>query len=391
MVYAVTPCSAHDAANVNLVGLLLLLLPLPAHAFDTPADMGPPRVYLCARAAQAPVIDGVLDDAAWRDVAWTEPFTDIEGARRPAPAFATTAAMRWDEQYFYFAFRLEEPHLQASCRQRDSYIYQLDNDIEIFMDPDGSNHLYAELELNALNTAWDLLLIRPYRDGGPAVHAWDIAGLRTAVHLDGTLNDPSDQDRGWTVEVAMPWDVLGQMAGRAAPPADGDIWRVNFSRVQWDFLPDPAGGYTKARDPETGRPLPEHNWVWSPQSLIAMHMPENWGEVMFVTEDQPHDRTAPFRASKEHRAIALSRQLMRVYYAQRQRHETHGAYTADLTALELTYPELAYPQLAYPELEMSNLQLVAGTDFFRATLPTPVGVLTVDEQGRLTRTPLRKD
>ena len=40
-----------------------------------------------------------------------------------------------------------------------------------------------------------------------AVNAWEITGLKTAVHIDGTLNDPRDTDRGWTVEInpaAMP-------------------------------------------------------------------------------------------------------------------------------------------------------------------------------------------
>ena len=48
----------------------------------------------------------------------------------------------------------------------------------------------------------------PYRDGGPAIDAWDIRGLRTGVEVDGTLNDPLDEDRGWSVEIAIPWDVL---------------------------------------------------------------------------------------------------------------------------------------------------------------------------------------
>ena len=56
---------------------------------------------------------------------------------------------------------------------------------------------------------------------------------RSAVHLDGTLNDPRDADRGWSIELAFPWKVLGELARRPAPPRDGDQWRVNFSRVQW--------------------------------------------------------------------------------------------------------------------------------------------------------------
>ena len=57
-----------------------------------------------------------------------------------------------------------------------------------------TTHNYYELEINALNTVWDLLLSKPYRDGGKAVTSWNIDGLETTVHLYGTLNDPTDVD-----------------------------------------------------------------------------------------------------------------------------------------------------------------------------------------------------
>lgn len=255
-------------------------------AVEIPVDLGevrtgpwPPRGYACRRAPGPLTIDGRLDDAAWEQAAWTDDFVDIEGDRKPVPRHRTRAKMLWTDEDFLFAAELEEPHLWATLTARDAIIFH-DNDFEIFIDPDGDSHMYAELELNALNTVWDLLLVKPYRDGGPAVHAWDIPGLCTAVHLDGTLNDPSDTDRRWTVEVAIPWAVLDEITDAACPPAPGDRWRVNFSRVQWR-LKTAAGSYEKMVDPATGEPLPEDNWVWSPQREIAMHEPEHWGLVEF--------------------------------------------------------------------------------------------------------------
>ena len=119
--------------------------------------------------------------------------------------------------YLYVGADLEEPDVWATLTTRDSVIYQ-ENDFEIFIDPDGDTHEYYELEINALNTVWDLMLVQPYRDGGPAIDAWDIAGLKTAVHVRGTLNRPGDKDDGWSIEIAMPWKVLAEAAPGARAP-----------------------------------------------------------------------------------------------------------------------------------------------------------------------------
>lgn len=251
--------SGHNRAPAMRSILLISLLA---------ACAAPVRRYTCPR--RTIVVDGRLDD--WGAVAWTEDFVDIEGDKRPAPRFRTRAKMAWDEKCFYFAFEMEEPHLQASFTKRDSFIFREDNDIEIFLDPRGRGRDYFELELNALNTVWDLFLSRPYRRGGAAVMGFDFQGLETAVRLQGTLNDPSDTDRGWTVEVAIPWQSFAQVVQKPRP---GATWRVNFSRVQWRF--DVVNGkYVKPED------RTEDNWVWSPQHAINMHAPEHWGIVEFA-------------------------------------------------------------------------------------------------------------
>ncbi len=191
-----------------------------------------PKGYVAYRAAEPVTIDGKIDEKAWQAVPWTEAFVDIEGNRKPLPQYQTRAKMLWDDHYFYIAAQLEEPHVWGSLTKHDAVIFQ-DNDFEVFIDPDGDTHEYYEIEINALNTEWDLFLGKPYRDGGPAVNEWEIPGLKTAVHVEGTLNDPSDADRFWSVEFAIPWKVLAEYAHRPAPPRDGDQWRINFSRVEW--------------------------------------------------------------------------------------------------------------------------------------------------------------
>lgn len=240
-----------------------------------------PKTYYCVKSNSEIIIDGLLSEAEWGKMKWTDSFVDIEGHLKPQPRFQTRVKMLWDENYFYIGAELEEPNLWATLQQRDTVIYQ-DNDFEVFLDPDGDSHLYYELELNALNTVWDLLLIKPYRDGGPAINSWDISGLKSAVHLYGSLNNTTDIDSGWTIELAIPWVVLSECAGKNTPPSPGDYWRINYSRVEWK-TEVVNNKYQKIVD-DNGGNMPEDNWVWSPQGLVNMHYPEMWGYVVFGDE-----------------------------------------------------------------------------------------------------------
>jgi hypothetical protein len=247
--------------------LLLLLL-----TWEAALVSAQPKEYVCYRTNRKITIDGQLKE--WRAAPATDTFVDIEGDRKPRPRFATRVKMLWDAQYFYLAAEMEEPHVWGTLTKRDSVIFH-DNDFEVFIDPNGDRNEYYEFEINALNTGWDLFLPKPYRDGGKAQNSWDIKGLKTAVHINGTLNDPRDTDIGWTVEIAMPWKALAEFAHQAAPPNNGDEWRVNFSRVEWQHE-IVAGQYRKVANTK------EDNWVWSPQGVIDMHRPEMWGVVRFV-------------------------------------------------------------------------------------------------------------
>jgi hypothetical protein len=371
------------ARAVCLVSVVLATAGAAA-AFPTPRIDYAPSRYTCRSTATPPVVDGDLGDPAWSDAAWTQPFVDIEGSLKPAPRFATRVKMAWDQRYFYVAARMEEPDLWATYEQRDAVIYH-ENDFEVFIDPDGDTHEYYELEINAINTVWDLLLLKPYRDGGPAVNAWDIAGLRTAVKLDGTLNEPSDRDAGWTVEIAMPWAVLGECAHRPSPPRNGDRWWVNFSRVEWrrDVV---DGRYVKTMDTVTGKDLPEDNWVWSPQGLVAMHYPEMWGLVTFTKAEgsvAAYDGSGPDRppaadstvvpSTDQVAAEAARWALRQIYYAQMESMERHGRYQASLEALSLALPSTVV------------VTLQTWMDGYEAILPLPdgTGSFHIRDDGRI--------
>jgi hypothetical protein len=286
-----------------------------------------PKRYVAYRAASRLNIDGKLNESSWAAAPWTDAFVDIEGDRKPAPRLPTRAKMLWDDEHFYVAAEMEEPDLWATLTERDAVIFQ-DNDFELFIDPDGDTHAYYELEVNALGTLWDLMLIKPYRDGGPAINAWDIAGMQCGVDIRGTLNRPGDKDEGWSVEIAMPWKILREAATGHKPPQPGDHWRVNFSRVQWQL--DVADGrYSRRLKPGTKDLLPENNWVWTPQGAVNMHMPERWGLVQFSRVAAGGGTEAFVEDPNERVRWALRR----LYYRQRDHRAASGSYASTLDAL----------------------------------------------------------
>jgi Carbohydrate family 9 binding domain-like len=332
-----------------VLGLSCLLARMSAGVPQSPRPPDahvPPRGYVCYRASTPVAVDGKLDDAAWQAAPWTEDFVDIEGDLKPPPRFRTRLKMLWDDTYFYVGAELQEPHVWGTLTQHDAVIFR-DNDFEVFIDPDGDNHNYAEFEINALNTGWDLLLSKPYRDGGVADDGWEIPGLKTAVYVDGTVNNPGDTDRGWSVEIAFPWEVLGKLSAQAAPPHDGDQWRVNFSRVEWQHQVT-DGKYHRIFDRR------EDNWVWSPQGVIDMHRPERWGYVQFSAAAPG---TVPFRPDPAGPAKHL---LHRIYYAEHAFHKEQGRYAP--TLVELGLAGLTHESLLGP------LQIKAEADHFQASV-----------------------
>jgi len=162
------------------------------------------------------VIDGVLNETAWNNVAWTNNFLDIQGSSFPIPRFRTNVKMRWDHQFLYVGAYLEETQIWANQTKPKSVVF-LDNDFEVFIDPDGSCHHYKEMEINAINTLWDLTLNKPYLNGGQANNSWN-SNMKKAVYVEGRVNDPSANNKYWTVELAIPFITLIEGTMAIAPP-----------------------------------------------------------------------------------------------------------------------------------------------------------------------------
>ncbi len=271
------------------------------------------------------VVDGNLNEKEWASIAWTSDFVDIEGTLKPKPHYCTRVKMMWNKTYLFIAAHMEEPHVWANLKNRDDVVFY-DNDFEVFIDPNNNGHQYFEIEVNALNTIFDLFLPKPYRTNSLAVLSWDAPGMKTSVKVHGTLNNPKDRDKGWTVEMAIPFKAVS-IGNAVQVPKMNDFWRINFSRVEWDTdIKD--GKYVKKKDSK-GYTLPERNWVWSPQGVINMHNPERWGYLYFTDgKSVSLDRKLPY--SEEQKKL-----LWLIFYKQHEYFEKHGKFAGDLSDLAI--------------------------------------------------------
>lgn len=252
--------------------------------------------YTALRVKIPPEINGLLTEACWQVAPRSPRFSDLINGQ--PGMHDTRAAVLWDDDNLYVGYWIEEPFVEATLTERDALIYE-NNDVELFV---AGQDAYYEFEINALGTIYEALFIweeaferagyhlqpefdqtklgvRAFDGVGFQPHPrgkrigywnWDFPGLRSAVHVDGTLNDRRDRDRGWTVEIALPWQGFQAIAapdGRSLPPRDGDVWRMDFSRFnQYKAAPpvQDSGG-----------------WAWSPHGVWDSHIPELFTYVRF--------------------------------------------------------------------------------------------------------------
>ncbi len=251
--------------------------------------------YVARRAAGLITVDGRLDELSWRNAERTHRFVDMVTA---SPGFFDTrASILWDDENLYVGFWIEEPYVEAQLTKNGSLIF-LENDAEVFID---GGDTYSELEINALGTTYQVFYV--WRDaykkgsiydvpqfdimkpqavtfGGDgdrkgtnfwtgahprglrwAFLDWEFPGLKSAVHVDGRINDSSSPDKGWTVEVAFPWEGMKWLAGgRSLPPHDGDTWRIFLGRFE--------------KLTASGVELPHPGWALNRHAVFDTHIPE---------------------------------------------------------------------------------------------------------------------
>jgi len=276
------------------VGAVPRPLPYPRWAQVVEVDLStlpPVKTWECLRTDEPMHIDGRLDEAVWGRARWSEPFGVIADGS-PTP-LETRVATLWNDEYLFVGYRVEDHDIRASMTAFNDHVYIEDEDVEFFFEGQG---YYYELGINALNNSyqirwtWIERLVREQRFaeleelfktpdylyyiarkgeqiGRHADLSYRLPGVRHAVNIDGSLNCPEATDRGWTVEVALPWKGLAEIAGgKQLPPQPGDTFRMTAYRCHHD----------------RGSRRRRQGWTWSIMGNDNIHIPERWNQVVFV-------------------------------------------------------------------------------------------------------------
>jgi len=223
--------------------------------------------YRCGWTAKPITVDGVLNEPIWSKIKPVGKFRLSDGS-----GFAsrrTEAKLFWDNSNLYVAFACVDPDIWGTLFKRDDPIYD-EEVVEIFLDPDGDMKMYYEFEVSPRNTLFDAIIYNPsgsQEKGDLQVNSeWNCPRIKTAVKVDGTLDDRTDIDKGWTVEIAIPFSGLD---APHVPPRDDDVWRANFYRI--DLTPKPEFS------------------CWSPTLLVPpdFHVPRAFGKLIFIKDLWP--------------------------------------------------------------------------------------------------------
>lgn len=185
-------------------------------------------------ASDAITIDGKLDEPAWQRAGSTGPFVDV-GSGREANRHPTrgSAKVTWDDTHLFIGFEVLDANVRGGFPKdaRDPHLWERDT-VEIMIDPDGDgdNRDYYEIQVNPQNLVFDTQYDdynKPNGGGrGPFGHEEWASGLTSAVVIHGTIDDPSDTDQGYTVEMQIPWASFTK--AKKAPPEPGSSFRMNF-------------------------------------------------------------------------------------------------------------------------------------------------------------------
>lgn len=202
---------------------LVVLLPMAAEAQE--------RAVLATHTPQPVTIDG-MPDPAWDVAHVVDDFYAWDEEENPIPARSQTRVrVLWDDDHLYVRAELDDKDIYALHTEHNSRTWD-DDVFELFVQPRQGSDRYYEFHVTPRNITLQLGFPSTDREGRVfRDHIFD-GGMQSAVTLDGIINDWKQKDRGWVVEIAIPFSAFSEAA---PPPDDGTVWHVAFCRYDYSY------------------------------------------------------------------------------------------------------------------------------------------------------------
>lgn len=164
--------------------------------------------------ADAPRIDGRLDDAVWASAVVIGDFRQKEPEEGSPATEPTRVRIVYGKTHLYIAAELDDrdPSLVRATELRRDNTLASDDSFAVLLDTYHDRRNAFIFRVNPRGTRFDGVV----RNESPVVDAeWDEEW--SAASIIG--------ERGWTVEIAIPFKILRFTVG------DNQIWGLNFERV----------------------------------------------------------------------------------------------------------------------------------------------------------------
>lgn len=174
------------------------------------------------------VIDGILNEKCWADAeSWT--LSGVSGD--DAPVLPTTVRAVFDDAKLYIGIECQDTDAASSVTGRDSPVSTGEH-VAVFLDANSDRTTYALIEIAPTGAVRDAFVVSSI-DGSKKqdLTEWDCEQIRTSVTVYGGGPAPDTEDRFWTIEIAIPFDDF--YTASTVPPADGDTWLWNISRIDF--------------------------------------------------------------------------------------------------------------------------------------------------------------
>lgn len=249
----------HPVARL-VIGLALLLGLQTAQAA---VSLQAPSAYLAQFTTHPPILDGRLDDPVWQQAPFTSAYVD-HATGRAAPV-RTRAKLVYDDEYLYLGVATEDADIYAWYSSNQAPLFRRDDLIEIFIDPVGQGRNYLELGASAAGFYYSLRIPQAV-DGRVQPQPLPLQDIALATHFNGTLNDASDRDKSWSIEVKIPLADIALASG--APLSFTTAWRLGLFRIDYDHnTPEwKALGF----------------YSWQNHGRFSFHRPERFGFLQFA-------------------------------------------------------------------------------------------------------------